>query len=67
MINSLAKSASVEDNPTFRQAMCTPEVDQWRAAIVKELESLVEHNTGTEILKEDIPTGNQILPTQLVL
>ena len=67
VVYSLAKSASVEDNPTFRQAMCTPEADHWRAAIVKELKSLVEHNTGTEVIKEDIPAGNQIIPTKLVL
>lgn len=43
---AVTKRAHNPDNPTYAQAMSSPERDQWRAAMQVEFDSLVSHSVG---------------------
>ena len=56
-----------EDMPTCARALRSERAPQWREAIQIELRALMDHNTGTEIARGDVPAGAQLLPAKVVL
>lgn len=56
-----------EDMPTCARALRSARAPQWREAIQIELLALMDHNTGTEIARGDVPAGAQLLPAKVVL
>jgi hypothetical protein len=55
------------DMPTLAHALRSDSADKWIESIRKELEALKEHNTGTEVSRQDIPRTAQVLPVKVVL
>lgn len=43
---AVTRGVTDADNPTYAQAMASPDADQWRAAMKVEFESLVSHSVG---------------------
>jgi hypothetical protein len=63
----VAKGVHSSDTPTLGQAMKSEQVSDWEEAIRIELESLLNHATGTEVSRSEIPADSQILPVKVVL
>ena len=57
-------SSSGPKDPTFKEAMASPEKEHWQAAINDELASLETYNTWTPT---PIPAGIKLIPTKYVL
>ena len=62
-----AKHAFSDDMPTITKALKSDRAAEWIEAIEKEVQNLVSHNTGTEVRREEVPRGAQILPIKVVL
>lgn len=58
----LASSSSKD--PTYKEAMASPEKEYWQAAITDELASLEAYNTWT---LTPVPAGIRLIPTKYVL
>ena len=58
------KKGQDPDFPTYNQAMATPEVDQWREAMDKEIKTLIEMGTWTMVTRESVTqAGRRVIPT----
>ena len=55
------------DEPTFREAMNSPDADKWTLGIQDELKSLKEMGVYRLIPRSDVPTGRKILCGKWVL
>jgi hypothetical protein len=55
------------DEPTFREAMNSPDTDKWTLGIQDELKSLKEMGVYKLIPRSDVPTGRKILRGKWVL
>jgi hypothetical protein len=55
------------DEPTFREAMSSPDSDKWIAGIQDELKSLNEMGVYKLIPRSDVPTGRKVLRGKWVL
>ena len=59
--------SALSDTPTVGKALKSPDADRWMKAIEVELQSLMDHGTGTEVPRHAIPASAQILPVKIVL
>lgn len=65
-VNATKKAMSA-DMPTVKQALESQDADEWIESIVAEIKNLVDHNTGTEVPREKVPAGAQVIPSKVVL
>jgi transposase InsO family protein len=64
IIPEFCLSSAVSKDPTFKEAMASPEREHWLSAIRDELTSLQAYNTWTQV---PTPAGIRLIPTKYVL
>lgn len=62
-----AQQSFSDDMPTITKALKSDRAAEWIVSIEQEIQNLLNHNTGTEVRREDVPAGAQILPIKVVL
>lgn len=66
MVNALIAHASPSDPANLREAMASPDCQQWKAAVLEECGSILENNTWTLIPRAELPPGMKAMGSRFV-